>query len=128
MLPEAVCLTDYGLGHDNRATHPQPVRSRMGERFLPWQLEQSVKESWAECEQHARNILGEERFERLMEELNADCGFRISDRRTAESDASPASSESAEEPPRPRPTDLFGKPVPVDLFSQPVTAKRKRRR
>src|SRR5690606_4963885 len=55
MLPETLCLNDFGLGHDLRAKEPQPVRARLGERFLPWQLEQSVEESWAECEQHARN-------------------------------------------------------------------------
>ena len=69
MLPETLCLADYGLGHDDRAKQPQPVRSRMGERFLPWQLEQSVEESWAECERHARNILGEEGFAKLMAEI-----------------------------------------------------------
>lgn len=65
--PETVCLADYGLGHDDRAKKPQPVRSRLGERFLPWQLEQTVEESWAECERHARNLLGEEGFRRLKE-------------------------------------------------------------
>jgi hypothetical protein len=68
-LPETLCLDDLGLGHDDRAKKPQPVRSRLGERFLPWQLEQSVEESWAECEMHARNILGEEGFEKLKRDL-----------------------------------------------------------
>jgi len=72
MLPEALCLTDLGLGHDDRAQEPQPVRERFGPRFLPWQLEQSVEESWAECERHARNILGEEAFERLLAELRGE--------------------------------------------------------
>ena len=62
MLPETLRLDDLGLGHDFLAKEPQPVRTRFGERFLPWQLEQSVEESWAECERHARNILGEEGF------------------------------------------------------------------
>ena len=69
MLPETLCLADYGLGHDERATKPQPVRSLLGERFLPWQLEQSVEESWAEGKIHARNILGEEGFAQLKAEL-----------------------------------------------------------
>ena len=43
--------------------------SRLGPRFLPWQLEQSVEDSWAECEIHARNILGEEAFKKLQAEL-----------------------------------------------------------
>jgi len=69
MLPETLCLADYGLGHDDRAKSSQPVRSRMGERFLPWQLEQTVEESWAECERHALNILGEKGFAQLMKEI-----------------------------------------------------------
>lgn len=69
MLPETLCLADYGLGHDERAKKPQPVRSRLGERFLPWQLEATPEESWRECEIHARNLLGEEGFKKLMEEL-----------------------------------------------------------
>ena len=54
MLPETLRLADLGLGHDDRARERQPVASRLGERFLPWQLAQSVEESWAECERHAR--------------------------------------------------------------------------
>ena len=30
MLPETLCLADYGLGHDDRARRPQPVASRLG--------------------------------------------------------------------------------------------------
>ncbi len=64
MLPETLCLADLGLTrtvnvgvYDNRAKTPQPVRSRMGERFLDWQLAQTPEESWAECERHAKAIL-----------------------------------------------------------------------
>ena len=64
-LPETLRLADYGLGHDDRAKEPQPVAARLGPRFLPWQLEQSIEESWAECERHARAILGDGDFERL---------------------------------------------------------------
>jgi hypothetical protein len=67
MLPEKVRLADLGLGHDERAQELQPVREKMGPRLYDWQLEQTVEESWAECEQHARNILGDEEFERMME-------------------------------------------------------------
>jgi len=56
MLPETLRLADYGLGHDDRAKEHQPVASRLGPRFLPWQLEQSVEESWEECERHAKLI------------------------------------------------------------------------
>lgn len=53
MLPETLRLADYGLGHDDRAQEPQPVASRLGTRFLDWQLSQGVEESWAECARHA---------------------------------------------------------------------------
>lgn len=69
MLPETLRLADYGLGHDERAKKPQPVRERLGPRFFPWQLEATPEESWKECEIHARNLLGEEGFNRLMKEI-----------------------------------------------------------
>lgn len=72
MLPETLRLDDLGLGHDPRAREPQPVRSRLGDRFLPWQLEQSLEDSWAECERHARNILGEAGFAQLQAELRGE--------------------------------------------------------
>lgn len=56
MLPETLRLADYGLGHDERAKHPQPVVSRLGPRFYDWQLAQTPEESWRECELHARNL------------------------------------------------------------------------
>jgi hypothetical protein len=56
----------------DRAKKPQPVRERLGPRFLPWQLEQGVEESWAECERHARNILGEDGFARLQADLRGE--------------------------------------------------------
>ena len=58
MLPETLCLADYGLGHDERADPPQPVASRLGPRFYDWQLARSADESWRECHLHARNLLG----------------------------------------------------------------------
>jgi hypothetical protein len=63
MLPETLCIADLGLtrtvasDYDERAKTPQPVRSRMGERFIDWQLAQTPAESWAECERHAQAIL-----------------------------------------------------------------------
>jgi hypothetical protein len=64
MLPETLGLADLGLTrsvdvgtYDDRARTPQPVRARVGERFLDWQLAQTPEESWAECERHARAIL-----------------------------------------------------------------------
>jgi hypothetical protein len=64
MLPETLCLSDHELGHDERARQPQPVASRLGRRFLDWQLAQTPEESWAECERHARAVLGDEEFDR----------------------------------------------------------------
>ena len=69
LLPEALRLADYGLGHDDRARHPQPVASRLGPRFFDWQLAQSPEESWRECHLHARNLLGEHRYRRLLEDI-----------------------------------------------------------
>lgn len=64
MLPENLCLAELGLTrtvdaheYDERARSPQPARSRLGERFLDWQLAQTPEESWAECERHAKAIL-----------------------------------------------------------------------
>jgi hypothetical protein len=56
MLPATLRLDDHELGHDARAKEPQPVAARLGDRFLPWQLEQGVEESWDECRRHAETI------------------------------------------------------------------------
>ena len=69
MLPETLRLADYGLGHDERARHPQPVASRLGPRFYDWQLVQSADESWRECHLHARNLLGTHGYGLLLVEL-----------------------------------------------------------
>ena len=66
MLPETLCLADYGLGHDERAKHPKPVASRLGPRFYDWQLVQSADESGHECQLHARNLLGTREYARLI--------------------------------------------------------------
>ena len=71
MLPETLRLADYGLGHDERAKHPQPVASRLGPRFYDWQLVQSAEESWRECHLHARNLLGEQGYRELLDEIAA---------------------------------------------------------
>lgn len=104
MLPETLRLADYGLGHDDRAKEAQPVASRLGPRFLPWQLEQGVEESWEECERHA------ERLEALL-------GRPL---------AAGAGNEDAPPPGANRPPDLFGRPLPTDLFGN-VVAERTRR-
>jgi len=51
-----VTKAGYGLGHDDRAKQPQPVASRLGDRYLPWQLEKTPEQSWEECERHAENL------------------------------------------------------------------------
>lgn len=56
LIPETLCLADYGLGHDERAKTPQPVASRLGPRFLDWQLGEDVERSWQECAAHAELI------------------------------------------------------------------------
>lgn len=71
MLPETLRLADYGLGHDERAKHPQPVASRLGPRFYDWQLAQGAEESWRECHLHARNLLGEQGYRELLDEVAA---------------------------------------------------------
>lgn len=69
MLPETMRLADYGLGHDDRAKKHQPVRECFGPRFYDWQLAQSAEESWRECHLHARNLLGEFGYWRLLNEI-----------------------------------------------------------
>ncbi len=56
MLPETLRLADYRLSHYDCAMQPQPIASRLGEIFLPWQLEGTPEESWEECERHAENL------------------------------------------------------------------------
>lgn len=48
---------------------PKDVADAMGPRFLDWQLEKSIEESWEECEQHARAFLGDEEYEKFIEGL-----------------------------------------------------------
>ena len=38
LLPEPLRVSDYGLGHDDRAKEHQPVASELGARFHDWQL------------------------------------------------------------------------------------------
>ena len=69
MLPETLRLSDYGLGHDDRAIEPQAVASRLGPRFYDWQFVQSAEESWRECHLHARNLLGAHGYALLIVDL-----------------------------------------------------------
>ncbi len=107
MIPETVRLADYGLGRDDRAKEHQPVASRLGPRFLPWQLEQGVEESWEECVRHAEKI----------EALLGGRALGVSAVRE------PAPSQYVAGP-----SDLFGKPVATDLFGEPSPPAKRRRR
>lgn len=48
---------------------PEDVAEAMGPRFLDWQFEKSVEESWKECEEHARAFLGDEEYEEFIKNL-----------------------------------------------------------
>lgn len=43
--------------------------SRLGPRFYDWQLAQTPEESWRECRLYARNLLGEEGYRQLLDEI-----------------------------------------------------------
>ena len=68
-LPETIHLADHGLGHDDRAKRHQPVTSPLGPRFYDWQLAQTTDESARERHLHARNLLGELSYARLLREI-----------------------------------------------------------
>ncbi len=69
LLPETLCLADYNLGHDDRAAEHQPVASELGPRFYDWQLAQPQEEARTETHLHARNLLGEHGYRRLLADL-----------------------------------------------------------
>jgi len=87
MLPETLCLGDYGLGHDDRAKHPQSVASRLGPRFFDWQLAQSPDESWRECHLHARNLLGETGYQQHLVVIESGKEGVISEQKVSEPSA-----------------------------------------
>ncbi|MBU4501156.1 MAG: hypothetical protein KKA79_01075 [Nanoarchaeota archaeon] len=59
---EAFCGEDWQF--------PEDIQEKLGPRFLPWQLEGTPEETWAECEQHAKNILGEEEYKKFIKGLS----------------------------------------------------------
>ena len=108
LLPETLRLADYGLGHDDRAKEHQPVASRLGSRFLPWQLKGTPERSWAECERHAENLrllLGD-----LVEEPKQEQPTMTG----SNPDYSPVA-------------DLTGEPLQRDLFGNIVYPKKRKR-
>jgi hypothetical protein len=92
LLPETLRIADYGLGHDDRAREHQPVASRLGPRFYDWQLTQTAEESWRECHLHARNLLGEAGYQKLLADIEAE---KNGTRPAAAVPAQPASAKTA---------------------------------
>jgi hypothetical protein len=83
-IPESLTISvgDDGIVEfDSKRGKTVSVRGRLGPRFLPWQLEQTPEESWAECELHARNLLGEEQFQRLMERARGEASHQATTER-----------------------------------------------
>jgi hypothetical protein len=115
MLPETLRLSDYGLGHDARARESQPVAARLGERFLPWQLEQSVEESWEECRRHAELIA------KIVPVAISPVAEAVKGEESHQSEAAPG-----QRAPKAGETDLFGVPLEKDLFGNVVESSRRR--
>ena len=69
LLPETLRLTDYGLGHDDRASRHKPVATALGPRFCDWQLAQPTEEANRERHLHARNLLRDLNYARLIRQL-----------------------------------------------------------
>jgi len=100
-LPETLRLADYGLGRDDRAIEHQPVAAVLGQRFYPWQSNQSIEESWEECARHAE-VLG-----MLLPRAVEEPEFQTEDW------VAPT-------------VDLFGDPLPTDLFGNLITKSSRR--
>lgn len=64
MVPDHLRLSDFGLGHDDRAEHPQPVADRLGPRLLAEQERLDIEE-----ERHAR-AAHRQLIERLIPQIN----------------------------------------------------------
>ena len=45
------------------------IQEQLGPRFYNWQLEGTPEESWAECEFHAKQFLGEENYKKFISNL-----------------------------------------------------------
>jgi hypothetical protein len=84
MIPETLTYavnSDGTIAFDTLDGKTVPVQERLGERFLDWQLAGTPEESWRECEMHARNILGDEEFEKMMAEIESGGGYRNGEER-----------------------------------------------
>ena len=111
MLPETLRLTDYGLGHDERAKQPQPVASQLGVRFLSSQLNEDVEQSWEECRRHAENIRA------IRSRFAPEPAVAVS--------TTPAMPQNPSTPPA---VDLLGEPIPTDLFGNELPPQSRRRK
>ena len=78
------------------------MASALGPRFYPWQLEQSVEESWEECERHAEILA------KLLPPPDP------------EKNTNPEDGDAVA-------VDLFGNPLETDLFGNPVYPKSRKR-
>jgi hypothetical protein len=85
----------------------------LGDRFLPWQLEGTVEESWQECDRHAENL------KRLLGNPEP---------KSIPTPPQPQSNLLPSDPNYQPPTDLFGNPLPVDLFGNIIEEKSKRKK
>jgi len=95
----------------------RPVRSRLGPRFLDWQLEGDPKSSWEECEMHAKNILGPQGWKRFQAELKGEKPPE------PKQDQKPGSVVQKRLFPKPQ-MDMFG----GDREDQPLKGKRGRKK
>ena len=66
MVPDHLRLSDFGLGHDDRAKHPQPVADRLGPRLLAEQERFDIEEERRARDAHRQLI------ERLIQQINAE--------------------------------------------------------
>ncbi len=82
LLPETLRLADYGLGHDDRAKHPQPVRSRFGTGFNEAQTALAADDSSRDCRLHARNLLGASGYDELLVAMKSERPEELSHRVT----------------------------------------------
>lgn len=48
----------------------ESFQEELGTQYLDWQFEQSVDESWQECKEHAKRILGGEKYKEFINILN----------------------------------------------------------
>jgi hypothetical protein len=115
MIPDTITLAEYGLGHDDRAQTPQPVASRLGDRYLPWQLTGTPEQSWEECSRHAENLRN------LLK-------TGVEPEPEPQTPKIPTPNLLPSDPNYQPPTDIFGNPLDVDLFGNIIEEQPKRKK